>query len=164
MAVKKRGRPPLPPTEGKRETLSLRVTAELRKRLEEGALVSGRSMSQEAELRIERSFQAADEQHTSFGGADRYRLARWMMLSIEMAEEITGKKFRRDRETTKIATAAITEMLEKLVPEAAGGLSDEYAAKLGKSLGADLAKMSRRMREQQERVEKAPEPRQRRKP
>ena len=87
-----------------------------------------------------------------------------MMLSIEMAEEITGKKFRRDRETTKIATAAITEMLEKLVPEAAGGLSDEYAAKLGKSLGADLAKMSRRMREQQERVEKAPEPRQRRKP
>ena len=153
---KKRGRPPLPPTEGKREVLTLRVTAELRQRLEGAASDSGRSMSQEAELRIDRSFSAEDERHASFGGQDRYRLAQWIAFSIQMAEDITGKRFRRDRETTNIAIAAITEMLQKLVPEAAGGLSDDYAAKLGKSLGADLVKLSKRKSEQEKRTSKAP--------
>jgi hypothetical protein len=36
--------------------LGLRVTAEAKRKLEEAAIKSGRSISQEAELRIERSF------------------------------------------------------------------------------------------------------------
>ena len=148
---RKRGRPALLPTEGKREVISLRVTGELRQRLEAAASETGRSMSQEAELRIERSFQREDNLHSNFGGPDKYRLAQWIAFSIQMAEDITGKRFRRDRETTYIAISAINEMLQKLVPEAAGGLSDEYAAKLGKSLGADLAKLSKRKGEQDKR-------------
>ena len=69
-----------------------------------------------------------------------------------MAEDVTGKRFRRDRETTNIAISAINEMLQKLVPEATGGLSDEYAAKLGKSLGAELVKLSKRKGEQDKRT------------
>ena len=148
---KKRGRPPLPPTEGKREVITLRVTGELRRRLESAASETGRSMSQEAELRIERSFQREDDQHANFGGPDRYRLAQWIAFSIQIAEDITDKRFRRDRKTTNIAVAAINEMLQKLVPEAAGALSDEYAAKLGKSLGAELIKLSKRKGEQDKR-------------
>jgi hypothetical protein len=53
---KRMGRPTKPPTPGERVPLSLRVTAEIRDRLEKAAVEKGRSLSQEAELRIERSF------------------------------------------------------------------------------------------------------------
>jgi len=51
-----RGRPPLPEGHARRATIALRATAELRTRLGEAALASGRSLSQEAELRLENSF------------------------------------------------------------------------------------------------------------
>jgi hypothetical protein len=54
-AVKKRrGRPVKAPVEGDRIPLSLRVTADLKRKLEQSA--GGRSLSQEAEYRLERSF------------------------------------------------------------------------------------------------------------
>jgi hypothetical protein len=56
MGKKRMGRPTKPPTPGERVPLSLRVTAEIRERLEKAAVEKGRSLSQEAELRIERSF------------------------------------------------------------------------------------------------------------
>jgi hypothetical protein len=52
---KRMGRPTKPPTPGERVPLSLRVTAEIRERLEKAAVEKGRSLSQEAEL-VERSF------------------------------------------------------------------------------------------------------------
>lgn len=53
---RRRGRPRKEPVEGDRVTLGLRVTAQTKKRLDEAADASGRSQSQEAEIRIERSF------------------------------------------------------------------------------------------------------------
>ena len=50
------GRPNKPPVEGERNMLGFRVTAELKGRLMAAAKASGRSVSQEAELRLERSF------------------------------------------------------------------------------------------------------------
>ena len=49
---KRIGRPPKPPTPGERTPLGLRVTAEVKKMLEQAAVQSGRSLSQEAELRL----------------------------------------------------------------------------------------------------------------
>ena len=57
MAEKRRGRPFVPATPGERTALSLRVTAETKQKLEAVALESGRSISQEAEIRIEQSFE-----------------------------------------------------------------------------------------------------------
>lgn len=54
---KRRGRPTKAPIEGERASLGLRVTADLKRRLDEAAAASGRSQSQEAELRLERSFE-----------------------------------------------------------------------------------------------------------
>src|SRR5687768_8282473 len=51
---KRRGRPVKAPVEGERIPLSLRVTAKLKRDLEGAA--GGRSLSQEAEHRLERSF------------------------------------------------------------------------------------------------------------
>lgn len=57
--IKRRGRPTKAPVEGERVPLSLRVTAELKRDLDRSAEAVGRSLSQEAEIRLERSF--ADE-------------------------------------------------------------------------------------------------------
>jgi hypothetical protein len=53
---KRIGRPTRPPKPGERVTLGLRVTAELKNRIEGAANEKGRSLSQEAEFRLERSF------------------------------------------------------------------------------------------------------------
>lgn len=57
---KRRGRPSKKPVAGERNALGLRVTAELKQRLEDAAAAAGRSQSQEAEARLERSFETAD--------------------------------------------------------------------------------------------------------
>jgi hypothetical protein len=49
------GRPTKPPKEGERVPLGLRVTAAVKRGLEAAAIKSGRSISQEAELRLEHS-------------------------------------------------------------------------------------------------------------
>ncbi|RVC57680.1 TraY domain-containing protein [Mesorhizobium sp.] len=56
MTEKKRGRPTKAPTPGERVSLGLRVTAEMKERLDAEATKNGRSQSQEAEYRLERSF------------------------------------------------------------------------------------------------------------
>jgi hypothetical protein len=52
---KRIGRPTKPPKEGQRVPLGLRVTAAVKRGLEAAAIKSGRSISQEAELRLEHS-------------------------------------------------------------------------------------------------------------
>jgi hypothetical protein len=55
-----RGRPTKPPKHGKKSTLSIRATADLKKRLDRAAKESDRPFSQEAEIRLERSFERQD--------------------------------------------------------------------------------------------------------
>ena len=50
-----RGRPKLPPGEGKRYPLNMRTTKQLKDDLEDAARESGRSLAQEVEFRLERS-------------------------------------------------------------------------------------------------------------
>jgi hypothetical protein len=56
MVKRKRGRPPLPEAERKQAGLTFRARDVLRQRLAEAAKQSGRSISKEIELRLERSF------------------------------------------------------------------------------------------------------------
>lgn len=54
---KKRGRPPKPAEERRGHNLTFRTRADFRERLEQAAARSGRSVTEEVELRIERSFE-----------------------------------------------------------------------------------------------------------
>ncbi len=56
-AAKRTGRPTKAPSPGDRVSLGLRVTADIKKMLDDEALQNGRSQSQEAEIRLEQSFQ-----------------------------------------------------------------------------------------------------------
>ena len=59
-AAKRRGRPRLPPGEGKRGTFTFRVSAGLRGRLEAIAQAECKSVSQVIEARLEDSFRESD--------------------------------------------------------------------------------------------------------
>lgn len=53
---KRIGRPPKPATEGKKVSLGLKVTPRIKDRLDQAARASGRTQSQEAEYRLEQTF------------------------------------------------------------------------------------------------------------
>jgi TraY domain-containing protein len=59
-AQRRTGRPGREPTPGERVGLSLRVTPDTKRRLDAAATEAGRSLSQEAEFRLERSFERQD--------------------------------------------------------------------------------------------------------
>jgi hypothetical protein len=62
---KPRGRPPVPSDKAKRHPLGIRTTRELKDLLQRAADSAGRSVAQEVELRLERSFDA----DAALGGA-----------------------------------------------------------------------------------------------
>jgi hypothetical protein len=58
--ARRRGRPRLPAEQGKRHPIAIRTTKELKERLERASAASGRSLAQEMEFRLERSFEVQD--------------------------------------------------------------------------------------------------------
>jgi hypothetical protein len=56
------GRPFAPVKDGERVTLGVRVSADMKRKLEEEANKTGRSLSQEAELRVQQSFDSGDRE------------------------------------------------------------------------------------------------------
>jgi len=58
--ARRRGRPRLPAEHGKRYPIAIRTTKELKERLERASAASGRSLAQEMEFRLERSFEVQD--------------------------------------------------------------------------------------------------------
>jgi hypothetical protein len=54
------GRPTTAPKEGEKATLGIRASAKLKARLDDAAKASARSLSQEAEIRLEASFRSED--------------------------------------------------------------------------------------------------------
>jgi hypothetical protein len=71
---------------GKRHPLNMRTTKETRERLEAAASANGRSLAQEVEVRLERSF--AEE--SSFGGPEMQRLAFLMIAAFATAGQLSA--------------------------------------------------------------------------
>jgi hypothetical protein len=59
--ARRRGRPPLPLGEAKRSSFNTRLRAVLKTRLQQAAADEGRSLSEEIEFRLERSFLTEDQ-------------------------------------------------------------------------------------------------------
>ena len=81
----------LPPGEGKRTPLNMRTTRELRERLEREAADSGRSLVQEVEFRLERSFRDEDALIKAFGGRNTYDVLRVMGSVAAQIQTRTGE-------------------------------------------------------------------------
>ena len=98
MAERKKriGRPTKPGTAGQRNSLGLRVTAEIKRKIEAGALKSGRSQSQEAEFLIEEALLKEE----AYGGRELLGLVKLMVGAAEIIQAKTGKSWSSDWETS----------------------------------------------------------------
>lgn len=83
------GKGPRPKGEyaGKSSVFSTRIRPDLRKNLEKAAKASGRSLSQEVEHRLRRSFVEDDKIADAFGDRRTYRLMRMMADAIHLSQE-----------------------------------------------------------------------------
>jgi hypothetical protein len=118
------GRPLKKPKRGARNPLGLRVTAELKNKLDRAAALSGRSQSQEAELRLEHSFQREQTfdqfLEAMFGSKEIASLMVALAQLRHGVERLTGKSIETDKETVQIWTHAMARWVEGFYPKGAG--------------------------------------------
>ena len=100
----------------RRKTTSTRITPEARARLEQVAAQSGRSLAQEIEFRLERSF-TIDE---GFGDADTYQFCRMMAQMADMMTMTNGKRWKDDPGWFLYVVGAWTEMVKLRAGEGLG--------------------------------------------
>lgn len=86
-----RRKPGRPPVFGERHALGLRVTKETKAQLDAAAKASGRSLSQEAELRLEHTFKAGN---AVFDALDLAYGRHWtgILLAISNLVQVTGSR------------------------------------------------------------------------
>jgi hypothetical protein len=104
-----RGRPPVPATEKKVRNFTFRSRGDMHERLSEAAVLSGRSISEEIEYRLDASFKRDDMQ--AYVDATAQRTAQMMRLQSEEAELMTElrvlAKHLREPDALRAALAAL---------------------------------------------------------
>jgi hypothetical protein len=113
------GKGPRPKGEyaGKSSVFSTRIRPDLRKSLERAAKSSGRSLSQEVEHRLRRSFVEDDKIADAFGDRRTYRLMRMMSDAIQLSQkEENDENWLDDPFRFRVALAAMRSVIEAIEP------------------------------------------------
>ena len=110
---KKRGRPALPAAERKLSSMGFRPTPALRADLERAAEDNGRSVSQEIQSRLERSF--LDE--GALGGPELYELFRILAGTAKLVEARTQKRWFDDWKTALAVQTAWKRLTIAFMPK-----------------------------------------------
>jgi len=108
------GRKPQGEISGKSATLTTRIRPDTREMLEAAAAASGRSVSQEAELRLRQSFRVKDDETPARNKA----LADVVLMLAQQAEERTGLPWTSDPFTFEVVAEGIRFLLERLEKQA----------------------------------------------
>lgn len=151
------GRPPFKAGEAKRSSFNTRLRTEVKERLSVEASEFGRSLSEEIERRLERSFEAEKRVediaaaaiqgcYDAFGGKGRYHIFQMIAGVVADVEEATEGHWLADRYTFDEAKSAILSVIDGIGPKAPaqspGSALRQYAA--GKpapsEIGKDIAK------------------------
>ncbi len=129
--------------------VGFRASRDLKRRLEEAAAVSGRSLSTEAQFRLESSF----SEESALGGPDLRRLAYLMIGAFAHSGTVYARSLGRsddprswlaDRECFRFGMARVIEGLALQFP---GGLSKDDLFYIEQSLTWTLARRERRAQE-----------------
>jgi hypothetical protein len=126
----KRGPAPRGEYAGKSKVLSTRIRPDTRAALELAKKDSGRSLSQEIEYRLRRSFQADDKIEAAFGSRRNYRLMQ--LISICTQTVFDPDKFNPDADwlddpaSFEIAFRAVVTLLEAVRPPGAIPKSSDF--------------------------------------
>ncbi len=113
----------------RRKTMSTRLTSETRAKLEAATTKSRRSLAQEIEFRLERSFAeeksqaeisdgAVREFYVSFGKLETFLVARLLANAIQTIEAVTGKNWMDDPEAHRQTQEACKTILDAFRPPA----------------------------------------------
>jgi hypothetical protein len=120
--VGKRGPAPQGEYENKSQVLSTRIRADTRRALVSAAEKSGRSLSQEIEHRLRRTFIEDNRIEDAFGNRRNYLLMRMIALALEGAynpePDSSPANWLDDPVSFDIATRCANKILEALRPEA----------------------------------------------
>ncbi len=103
---KKRGRPRKPESEKRRNNVTIRMRDDVKRRIEEAADSQGRSLSEEIEFRLERTFL----EEAAYGGKELSGLLKLMVGAAEIIQARTDKSWSSDWETSIAVRAAWTKL------------------------------------------------------
>src|SRR5262249_14589966 len=137
---------------GKRYPLNMRTTKELRDKIEEAAMVSGRSLVQEVEFRLERLFQQEEIEKSTDTVTLQVRLSERLRGRLEQAAKHKGHSMNTeiwDRLDVSFQREDQEEMMKKAEGDAVQALQEveemiekaaRGAVKTRKLLAAELSK------------------------
>jgi hypothetical protein len=106
----RRGRPPLKSGEAKRASFNTRLRNALKEHLEESARAAGRSLSEEIESRLERSFDRTD----ALGGLEYEALFQMMAAAARVIEARLGRSPFSDPMASAVARNAWRQIIHNL--------------------------------------------------
>ncbi|MBT3703814.1 MAG: Arc family DNA-binding protein [Alphaproteobacteria bacterium] len=121
---KKRGRPSLPKGERKLASLGFRPTPELRAQLDKAASANDRSVAQEVQSRLERSFQ----KESDFGGAELFSLFKMLAGAAELIEARTKKSWSKDFDTFLAFETAWKKIIQFTRPQMPTKMKHDFDA------------------------------------
>ena len=116
----KRGRPPLKPGQRKRNNVTIRLRDAMRTELQLRAAAEGRSLSEEMEVRLERSMLEEAARYEDLGGEGLYSIFRFLGSAAKLVEARTGKSLTADWDTWSAVRAAWRKLIPALGPRPSG--------------------------------------------
>jgi hypothetical protein len=129
----KGGRPAKYPAEGKRPTLTFRVRGSLHEQLREAAQLSGRSISEEIERRVEKSFER-DLFERYFGAIDLVKLLQDLAFIVLAQVSHTRKHWRNDRTTREAVRSSINDYLQNVESRSENQIDAGHLEKIRENL------------------------------
>ena len=117
----------LPPGEGKVAPLNMRTTKEFRARLEKAAADSGRSLVQEVETRVERSFLVEDHLTVIADDPATAVFVREMLEAQRLIETDQGKSVWDEFECHEAMKVALNRLLKQHAPKPSRKLEKKLA-------------------------------------
>jgi hypothetical protein len=120
---KKAGRPPLPPTHRKARNLTFRSRDDLYEELQAAAAKSGRSLSEEIERRLEKSFSSSDPLLSVLAGKEAGVILRLVAVVLLQAT-LESKSWFENRELVETVSGAA----DVIIARVAGVFEEEVAS------------------------------------
>ena len=132
------GPQPKGPFHGKRETLTTRITRNTKRRLGQEASASGRSLSQEIELRLETSFVRDDARIEALGGPENLAVMKVIATTLDAISATRGASWLKDDNAYLDAQKAVHLLLCAFRPRKSRGKTSAVLGDMTSSKAAEV--------------------------